>query len=443
MGKTIRLKKGFDIKLEGKAAHEVKELSPSKVFSINPDDFLGINPKLIVKVGEEVKAGQALFFDKNMPNISFPSPVSGEVVEIVRGAKRKILSVNVLADANIESVKSEIPVQLDAVSIKDILIRANLWAYIKQRPFNTVADPDGTPKGVFVSVFDSSPLAPDFDFILKNREKGFQKGLEILDVLAGGKLHIGAAPTSSISASKGEVHSFSGKHPAGNVGIQIHHIDPIRPGEVVWHVNAQDVCILGDFFLTGEYHPKRLIAVTGSSVNKPQYYKVRHGQSLAEIWKEQVVDTAATRLIQGNVLTGKTTSEGEGLSFYTNQLTAIPEGNKSEFLGWLLPSTEKLSLSRSFLSWLMPSKTYSLDTNTHGEWRPFVVSGEYEKVLPMNIMPVQLLKSILANDIEKMEALGIYELAEEDLALCEFVCTSKMDVQQILRQGLDYIKTEG
>lgn len=442
MGKAFSLKKGFTINLVGEAEKTISETTFGELAGVKPDDFYGINPKLTLKQGEEVKVGDALFFDKNMPSVSFPSPVSGEIVEIERGAKRKILTVKILVDKELSYKKINIPSQLTADNVKATLLEANCWSFVLQRPYNTIADPESTPKGIFVSTFDSSPLAPDFDMILSERSKEFNKGLEVLNVLAKGDLNIGKSKDSSLSFSQGETHTFSGKHPVGNVGVQIHHVNPIRKGEVVWHVNAQDVCIIGQLFISGQYEPNKIIAVAGAEINTPQYYKVRQGQSLSTILDGQVNDPTA-RIIQGNVLTGKKSGMTDYLSPYTNQITAIAEGNESEFLGWLIPKTNKLSQSRSFFSWLMPKKKYNLNTNTHGEERPFVVSGEYEKVLPMNILPVQLLKAILSNDFERMEALGIYEVAEEDLALCEFVCSSKIEVQKVLREGLDMLKAEG
>jgi Na+-transporting NADH:ubiquinone oxidoreductase subunit A len=408
---------------------------------LKPDDFYGVNPKLKVKVGDEVKVGDAIFFDKNMVEVNFPTPVSGEIIEIERGAKRKILAVKILADKELKYASVSVPKTLNSQSVKDTLLEANCWTFILQRPYNTIADPNVAPKGIFISTFDSAPLAPDYDFILGRRKAEFDKGCEVLQILSGGNLHLGKAANSNLSISTGETHTFSGKHPVGNVGVQIHHINPIQKGEVAWHLNPQDVCIIGSLFLTGQYNPTRILAMTGAEMTSPIYLEVRQGQSIEKNLSSQLIGSSV-RLIQGNVLTGRKSSTTDFVSFYTNQYTAIPEGNYHEFLGWLLPSTEKVSLSRSFFSWLMPNKAFNLDTNTHGELRPFVVSGEYEKVLPMNIMPVQLLKSILAGDLEKMEALGIYEVAEEDFALCEFVCSSKIDVQKILREGLDLMKSE-
>lgn len=441
MGKSFRLKKGFDIQLVGEAIKEIQEIPVSEVFAVKPPDYLGVTPKLTVKVGDEVQVGDSLFFDKKRPDINFASPVSGEVVEIVRGAKRVVLEIRVLADKEQKYGSVKLPSTLTPESIKEALLKGNIWSIIKQRPFAKIANPGDQPKAIFVSTFDSAPLAPDLDFILSQNQKAFDKGLEVLNILSEGNLHVGKRPESSLNISSGEVHTFSGPHPAGNVGVQIHHISPVKPGDLVWCLDAQDVVILGQFFTDGQYHPERIVALTGSEVKEPKYLKLKIGQSLKPVFEG--ISDEDVRYIQGNVLTGGTSHKDDFLSFYISQLTVIPEGAHSEFLGWLLPSTSKLSLSRTFFSWLMPNKKYDLNTNTHGEERAFVVSGQYEKVLPMNIMPVQLLKSILAKDIERMEALGIHELAEEDLALCEFVCTSKIDVQQILREGLNLLEEEG
>lgn len=442
MGKSIRLKKGYDIKLIGEASKEIKSIPVSEIFAIKPTDYLNMTPKMVVKVGDEVLAGDGIFFDKKRPEIIFPSPVSGEVVEIVRGAKRKILEVKILADKATKFKKLEVPSSLDVASVKEVLLKANLWSLLKQRPFSIIPDTTDTPKAIFVSTFDSAPLAPDLSFVIEQNKSAFDKGLEVLNALSLGNLNVGVSGGSSLTVSSGNVTEFSGPHPAGNVGIQIHHTSPIKPGETVWYMDVQDVIVLGKLFNTGEYHAERIIPITGSEVNNPMYLKAIVGQSLSSVLADSV-SNENVRYIQGNVLNGALSHKEDYLSFYTSHLTVIPEGDKSEFLGWLLPSTTKLSLSRTYFSWLMPSKKYNIDTNTHGEERPFVVSGQYEKVLPMNIMPVQLLKAILAGDIERMEALGIYEVAEEDLALCEFVCSSKIEVQKLVRQGLDLMLSEG
>lgn len=446
MGKSIKISKGFDIKIVGSAKEVIDAIGCSETVALKPSDFKNLSPKLLVAIGDEVLVGQKVFFDKDNPEVGIPSPVSGEVVEIVRAEKRRITHIKILSDAVPKSLEFKVPSLLSKESVTEILLESGCWAYIRQRPFDIIPNPSSSPKAIFVSLFDSAPLAPSFNYILEKEEVSLNKGLEALGHLCGGNIHVSKNNADSFNGLKltsgGEEHQFSGPHPAGNVGIQIHHIDPIKQGEQVWYVNAQDVKIIGELFLTGKYNPTRKVALVGSGVVDPQYYEVTTGQTLQSIIYKKILEDNQ-RVILGNILTGETNNETDYLSFYTNQITVISEGNEPEFLGWLLPGLQKLSLSRSYFSWLMPSKTYNLNTNTHGEVRPFVVTGQYEKVLPMNIMPNVLLKSILSQDIERMEQLGIYEVSEEDFALCEFVCTSKIDVQNIISEGLELIRKEG
>ncbi len=441
MGKKISLKKGYNLNLLGEAEKQINEIDPDELFGFKPTDFESINPKLIVKEGDKVKAGQALFFDKNQPEIKFPSSVSGIVQEIFRGPKRIVLAIKIIADKNQVYEKCNFSGKLDQENVLKYLLHTNLWWIIQQRPFGCIANPNDRPKGIFISGFDTSPLAPDLSYLIQGNQEAFNKGLEMIHALAGGNLHIGAKKDTQALFNYGEIYEFSGPHPAGNVGIQIHHISPVMPGQLAWTVDVQNVILLGNILLTGEYHTERIIPITGSQVNNPEYLKLKIGQSLESIYGRYTIGEE-NRYIQGNVLTGKSSSENDYLSFNTKQITIIPEGRYQEFMGWVLPSTKKLSLSRTLFSWIFKNKKFKVDTNTHGEQRPFVVTGQYEKVLPMNIMPVQLLKAILSKDIEKMEALGITEVIEEDLALCEFVCSSKIDVQKIIREGLDLLKSE-
>jgi len=452
MGKTINIRRGYDIKLVGAAEKSTTELPTSDVIAVKPSDFPGIIPKLLVAQGDEVLAGQALFYDKDRPNLRFPAPVSGEVAEVVRGEKRRILEIRILADRSnpryVEYSKAE-PASLGRAAIIERLLDSGGWQYLRQRPYSIIADPAEVPKAIFVSGFDSAPLAPDMGYVLGQDKENFQTGLQALRILANGNLHVGirdggesASESDLVGISTDNIHRFRGPHPAGNVGIQIHHISPIQRGDIIWTVHPQDVAIIGRLFREGRYRADRIVAITGSCVSKPQYVRVQTGQRMSEILADRL-NSDHCRIIQGNVLTGKTSSKDDTLSFYTNQITAIPEGDQPEFLGWALPGFGKLSLSRTYFSWLTPKRVYNLDTNTHGEERAFVMTGQYDQVLPMNIMPVYLLKAILAKDIERMEQLGIYEVAEEDFALCEFVCTSKIDVQKIIAEGLEYMHKEG
>lgn len=443
----IHLRKGYDIKLLGLAVMELGDSPRPEYVSIKPPDFKYVTPKLLVTQNDEVLAGQALFYDKDRPEIKFPAPASGIVTEIVRGEKRKILEIKILPDKN-EFRYAEWPREnidsLNLETVKQRLLEANCWNYIRQRPYGCIANPESSPKGIFISCFDSSPLAPDLNFIIQQELESFNAGLKALSKLTP-KLHLGLRPDQKLTLDQQikniDLHYFKGPHPSGNVGVQIHHIDPINKGDIIWYLNPQDVIIIGRLFLEGKYKAERIVAITGSEVAHPKYYKLLTGQKLNSIL-DQVVSGDSLRIIQGNVLVGLKSNTEDSLSYYTNQITVIPEGNEPEFLGWLLPGLKKLSLSRTFLSWLFRNRKYSLTTNLHGEERPFVMTGQYDRVLPMNILPVVLLKSILAGDIERMEELGIYEVAEEDFALCEFVCTSKIEVQEIISRGLEMMRNE-
>lgn len=448
MSTDIKLKRGLNIKLLGDAEKVIETAETPETFAIKPTDFTGLTPKLLAREGDEVKAGTPLFYHKDDQRVVISSPVSGEVVEVVRGAKRKILAVKVLADK--ERTYLEFPAgdpsAMSREQVKDQLLKSGAWAYIRQRPYNIIANPDETPKAIFVSAFDTAPLAPDYDFIIHGQGDNFQAGLNALAKLTDGKVNLNvsgdAQPSDIFSGAKGvQINRVSGPHPAGNVGIQIHHINPIAKGERVWVVNPQDVVIIGKLFREGKYDATKIVALTGSQVNNPKYYRVIAGTPIKSLLGGKLKE-GNNRIISGNALTGDKVEEDSYLGFYHSQITVIPEGNEPEFMGWLTLGLNKFSASRTFLSWLTPNKRYDLDTAMHGEERAFVMSGEYERVLPMDIYPVQLLKASLANDIELMEGLGIYEVDEEDFALCEYVCTSKIEVQSILRQGLDLVRSE-
>ena len=446
---VIHIKKGFDLNLAGTAALEVTTVPLSKLVVVKPTDFTDTFPKLLVEVGQEVKAGEPLFYSKDRPELKFTAPVSGEVVEILRGAKRKILEVRILADKDIryQDFSGIYASGLNKETVTNTLLDAGAWHYIKQRPFNIIADVANTPKAIFISGFDSSPLAPDINFVLQHRMEDFYKGIEALSKF-GVPVHLSlnkkATSNEKLAQTPGvKLHYFEGPHPAGNVGIQIHHIDPIKKAnDIVWCVQPQDVAIIGHLFNTGHYSPKRIIPLAGSQVKSPKYYEVIAGSSIANVVNGALSD-GKNRIILGNVLTGKQATEEDYIGYYDTMISVLPEGDEPEFFGWLLPGFDKLSLSRTFFTWLNKKSDYVLNTNMRGEPRNFVVTGEYEKVLPMNIMPVQLLKAIMAKDFEKMEQLGIYEVVEEDLALCEFACTSKMQVQEILANGLEIMRKEG
>lgn len=452
MGKFIRLRKGFDINLSGKSAPKVIESEPADTYVIKPTDFNGLYmPKPLVNAGDTVKAGTPLFQDKRFDNIVYASPVSGEIVEVKRGEKRKLLEIKVLADKKMEfetfrkySV-SEIA-NLSAQDAKDHILKSGAWPNFVQRPFGVIADPSATPKSIHISAFDSHPLAPDFGILFKGQDHFFQVGIDILKKLTPGAVNVNVHSTSEISTTfsqvKGaELNKFSGPHPAGCVGVQIHHIDPVNKGDVVWTIGPFGVIQIGKLFLNGVYDASRLVNVAGPEVKEPQYYKVFTGAAINKLVKGNL-NTEHVRFISGNVLTGSRIGLDGHLGFYDHQLTVLKEGDEHEFLGWILPTTNKLSFHRSFglLSFLSPKKEFALDTNTHGEPRAFVQTGVFERVVPMDILPTHLIKSILAEDIDEMEALGIYEVIEEDFALCEFVDVSKHNIQEILRGGIDLVR---
>lgn len=448
MSKHVKIRRGADIKLKGLAEKIKTDAPASSSYAIKPTDFHGVVPKMLVKAGAEVKAGTPIFYDKNHEAVKFVSPVSGEIAEIVRGDKRKILEVRIVPDSKTayETFQVADPLSMDMGQVREALLNSGLWPYIVQRPYQVIANPSDEPKSIFVSAFDSAPLAPDYDFILHGEGGFFQTGLNALTKLTRGKVHLnirqGTSPAKVFKEAKNvQINTVSGPHPAGNPGIQIHHIDPIGKGDSVWTVNPQAVYIIGKFFSTGKVDLTKTIALAGPEVDKPRYIRTMVGSSIASLVSEDI-QKKDDRIISGNVLTGTKVAYEGYLGFYDDVVTVLREGHEARMFGWIMPNLDKFSVSHALFSWLMPNKRYDLNTNTNGEERAFVVTGQYEKVLPMDIYPVHLLKAILTEDVEKMENLGIYEVAPEDMALCEFACTSKTDVQKILRQGLDLAQKE-
>lgn len=448
MSLSVKLKRGLDIKISGVPEKTLTSMPDSLYYGVKPIDFPGLTPKLNVKVGDKVMAGSPLFHDKLHPEVLFTSPVSGTVTQVTRGDRRKMLEVVVekSGDQFIDFGKSD-PSALSRDQIKESLLKSGLWPAIRQRPYHIIANSKAVPKAVFISGFDTSPLAPDYNFVMDNSSTtNFNSGLVALKKLTDGKVNLilnGKGENSEVlkKANVVEISHISGPHPAGNVGIQIHHLNPVNKGEVVWYVNLQDVLAIGRLFDEGNYDNERIIALTGSDVNKPQYYKILTGASVAPLLKDTLND-GKHRIISGNVLTGTAIAADGYLGYYDSQVTVIPEGDYFEFFGWAKPGFDKFSFYKTFASKLFPRKKYNLDTNLHGGERAFVMTGQYEKVLPMDIYPMQLLKAILAEDIEMMENLGIYEIAEEDFALCEYICPSKIEIQSIVRKGLDLMVRE-
>ena len=448
MSNTISIRKGLNIRLVGEATKEIKEIPVSGTVGISPLDFHGLTPKMVVKEGDAVMVGDVLFFDKKREKIKFVSPVSGKVKEIVRGEKRRIMNVLIDSDGRQDAKKFTVRNVSDysAEEIKNLLLESGFWSSMKQRPLDIIADPENEAKGLFVSSFDSAPLAPDYEFILNTEMDALQKGFDALSILMEGKVHLSSMPNSKFTEIKGvKHHSFDGLHPAGNIGTQIHHIDPVNKGEFVWSMNIQEVAAIGKLLSSGSVDTCRKIALTGSEVQSPMYLSVTRETVMESIVKNSVKNENV-RYISGNVLTGDRKNLTEYLGFYHNQISVIPEGNEYKFFltsGWLGHGFDKFSNSRLFPTFLLPkSKKFRLDTNTNGEERAFVVSGELERVFPFDILPVQLTKAAITDDIDGMENLGIYEVAPEDFALCEYVCTTKINIQEKIRQGLDLIASE-
>ena len=459
----IKTKKGLDIALQGQAEETVCNVMPSAEIALIPDHFNGIIPKMTVKEGEQVKAGTVIFYDKNVPMVKFTAPVSGILSCIERGERRKILSVRITPSAKIEYEK--FPVldinKASADEIKELLSNAGMLPFIKQRPFDVIADPARTPKNIFVSAWDTAPLAANCEFILKGQGADFQKGIDVLTRLTDGKVFVGIKHNSNSvelrMLKNAEIIELDGPHPIGNVGVQINHIAPVNKGDTVWTLNVQAVLYIGRLFNKGVADFSKIIALTGTEVVSPRYYKTVVGTTIASFVKGNVYKELPLRYISGNVLTGTQIEQDGWLNAYDSQITVIREGSDvHELVGWAMPRFSKFSVSRTYFSWLLDNKLmkwinkyvplfdlkYKYDTRILGGERAFIMSGEYDKVLPMDILPEFLVKAMITEDIDKMEQLGIYEIAPEDLALCEFVCTSKIEVQKITRQALDLVKKE-
>ena len=448
MANTIKISKGLDIKIDGKAVEKTVKIQPSGVIEIKPDHFHGITPKVTVKEGEAIKAGTPLFYNKNYESMKFVSPVSGSIREIKRGERRKVMSI--LIDVNSQPEFLQFGVKktssLTADEIKSTLLNSGLWVYIKQRPYDTIANPDRTPKAIFISGFDSAPLAPDYEYVMKDKMNDFQAGLDVLSKLTTGKIHIGLKSANSIFATaKGvETTIFTGVHPAGNAGVQINKVNPINKGEVVWTINPQDVVIMGRLFSKGVVDMTKTIALTGPEVENPQYFETIAVNSITDIVKGNLKKTSyPLRFVSGNLLTGIQISENGFLTPYASQISVIDDGGEThELFGWAMPRLNKFSASNMFFTKLLPRKKFKYDARLLGGPRAIIMSGEWDKVFPMDILPEQLIKAMIAKNIDRMENLGAYEVAPEDFALCEFVDTSKLPLQAIVREALDFLKNE-
>ncbi|MBK6947975.1 MAG: Na(+)-translocating NADH-quinone reductase subunit A [Haliscomenobacter sp.] len=448
----IPLKKGFNILLEGVAEKKVAAGDQVRTFGLEPGQFLGMSPipKVLVEEGANVKAGDLLFYDKKRPEIQYAAPVSGEVIEIRRGEKRAITAIVILADKEIQ-YRTFDAFDWERSSREDLvtyLLEAGVWPHIRQRPYNIVPNPQDIPRDIFISTFDTAPLAPDLDLVVEGRGEHFQKGLDVLSKLTPGKVVLGlnangkSSPSPVFTNAQGvEKYWFSGKHPAGNPGVQIHNIRPISTKDQVWVLGVQDVLTMGALFASKKYDAARTVAVAGAELNHPQYVRTYLGASIADLVKDNLKHEHV-RAISGDILSGSKLGMSDFLGFYDDQLTIVKEGDDVELFGWLIPQEGRPSVSGTYPNVLFPGRQYQASTNTRGERRAFVMTGQYEDLLPISIYPQHVLKAVITGDYEGMEGLGLKELVEEDVALCEFACTSKQPLQKILREGLDLMHAE-
>ena len=448
MSKDIKIRKGLNIRLQGEAEKTLSKAPRSRTFAIRPKDFHLVTPKMVIKEGTRVQAGDTIFYSKANESIKFVSPVSGTLTRIERGAKRVITRLVIEADAqdSFKDFGSLNPESASPEQIRERLLEAGCWPFVKQRPYDVIANPDSQPRDIFVSATTTAPLAADLDFALKGKEAELQAACTALSKLTDGQVHVGVG-TDGSSPFNGlkdiSIHRVSGPHPAGNVGTQINKLGPVNKGEVVWTLRAQDLVIIGELLLSGKYNAERVIALVGSSVKAPKYYTSRQGAEVSTFVYDSGLLEEHSRGISGDVLTGTQITPEDHLGFYDNTVSVIPEGDDYEFFGWNKPIFNKISTSRALtFSWLSPKKKYDLNTNTNGEHRAFVVTGSYEEVFPLDIYPMQILKACMVGDLDQMEALGMYEVAPEDFALTEFICVSKQPHQQIIRDGLDVMYKE-
>lgn len=448
MNSLYKIKKGLDLRLEGQAKETLETLPLSPVYAIMPDDFGGISPRLLVKEGDRVKAGTPLFTDKATGLVKVVAPVSGSIRSIVRGERRKLLRLEIAADTQVEYETLARPTErATAEEVKDCLVQSGLFAFIKQRPYDVVPVPTAMPKAIFISAFSKMPLAANFSFVAQGQEEDFKTGVALLAKVA--PVHLGIRPeqinTELLPVQEAKVHVFDGPNPSGNVGVQINHIAPINKGEMVWTLGAEAVIFIGRFVRTGQVHLQRRVAVGGSQVVSPRYVETFIGAPLSMILKGNIQTSEKhQRIINGNPLVGEKACLEGFLGAHYTELSVIPEGDDvHELFGWILPRFDQFSVNRSYFSWLFGrNKSYDLDCRIKGGERHMIMSGEYDRVFPMDIYAGYLIKAIITGDIDRQEALGIYEVAPEDFAVAEFVDSSKLDLQRIVREGLEILRKE-
>ena len=445
----IKIKKGIDIHLVGEAKKEVKHYFP-QLFALKPHDFIGVVPKMHVAEGDDVKVGTVLFHDKNNESVFFTSPASGKVKAIVRGEKRVILQVVIESDGKFETIdfgKAD-PSKLSRNEIVEKLVQSGTWTMLRQRPYSTIAKTQDEPKCIAVSMFDTAPLAPDNNFIVKDQMAAIKAGVEALAKLTKGMVYLNvnssetqqALASLNFSAKNVTITEFQGPHPAGNVSTQLNVLSPINKGETVWYTYAQNLIAIGNLFLNGVYDSSRVVAFTGSEVKEPMYYRTRIGADMSGLYEN--ISSENVRIISGNVLTGKKINGENFLGYYDSQVTVIPEGDHYQLFGWLAPNFKKFTSTNTMGASLCKKSKKVLDTNLNGGIRPLIMTGNFEKVFPFDIYPMQLIKACIIKDIDQMEELGIYEIDAEDFALCEVIDPSKTAIQQIVRESLEMLRKE-
>ncbi len=448
--KTYNVKRGYTIPLKGNPEPVLENTRPASFYGVCPDDFTGIRPGLGVSEGDSVKKGTILFYDKNHPAIRIVSPVSGKVHSVVYGPRRKIEAVVIApGEGGAVKFKSHSAAEIGSLERSDLietLLKSGVWPFLRQRPFSTIANPEDTPSSLFINAMDTAPLAHDTAFALEEDKEFFYAGAKACKVLANGPVHLTVNPANADSWLKDTpdvtIHTFKGKHPAGLVGTHIAHIDPLVPGKKIWYINASLVAALGKFLLTGEYPAERTIATSGSGLKEHKYYKTITGARIPDLLGEKL-KSGKQRLISGNILTGTHVDSETGyLGFYDDQITVIPEGGEQKFLGWLMPGFNRHSFTNTFASALTPGRKYELDSDLNGELRTFVMTGNYRKVVALDIHPDLLAKAIITEDIDMMEKLGILEVDPEDVALCSYICPSKIEFTDIYKKGLELYRKE-
>lgn len=447
----IKIKKGIDIHLVGEAKKEVRNYEP-QLFALKPHDFIGVVPKMHVAEGDDVKVGTVLFHDKNNESVFFTSPASGKVKAIVRGEKRVILQVIIESDGKFETIdfgKAD-PSKLSRNEIVEKLVQSGTWTMLRQRPYSTIAKTQDEPKCIAVSMFDTAPLAPDNNFIVKDQMAAIKAGVEALAKLTKGMVYLNvnssetqqALASLNFSAKNVTITEFQGPHPAGNVSTQLNVLSPINKGETVWYTYAQNLIAIGNLFLNGVYDSSRVVAFTGSEVKEPMYYRTRIGADMSDLCKDAASHVRTERIISGNVLTGTKINGENFLGYYDSQVTVIPEGDHYQLFGWLAPNFKKFTSTNTMGASLCKKSKKVLDTNLNGGIRPLIMTGNFEKVFPFDIYPMQLIKACIIKDIDQMEELGIYEIDAEDFALCEVIDPSKTAIQQIVRESLEMLRKE-